>query len=152
MACYLTGDGTTSWFHLGPSLYAQAIAWVEEFRAAGEGLPTYVVESFVRSTSCPCSRSERAFATFDKYWRKVVGNCASLAVRLGRHIGEMGDIRARHVTERRARNIEDASAGPVRRIALRMSQDEGEGVGAARVRDYRGGAFVEDRRRLYSCT
>ena len=32
-ACHRTGDGNKRWFHLGPSLYAQAIAWVEECRA-----------------------------------------------------------------------------------------------------------------------
>ena len=55
-----------------------------------------------------------------------------------------GDIETRLVTEQRANNIEDASAGHVRRIALKMFQDVGEGVGNASVREYRGGAIVED--------
>ena len=78
--------------------------------------------------------------------RKSLETCASLAVRLRLRIGELGDIEAWHVTKRRANNIEDALAGSVRRIALKMLQDVGEGVGDASVREYRGGAFREDRR------
>ncbi|CAM9094088.1 unnamed protein product [Ascophyllum nodosum] len=75
--CHRTGYGTKRWIHLGPSLYTKAFAWFEQCRAAGEGLPTYVVESFVPSTSCLCLRSDCFFATFDKYRRKVPGNmCA----------------------------------------------------------------------------
>ena len=54
------------------------------------------------------------------------------------------DIEAWLVTERRANDIEDTSAEHVRRIALKMLQDIGEGVGDASVREYHNGAFGED--------
>ena len=40
--------------HLGPDLRDDAITWVAECRAAGAGLPTAVVKSFVPSESCLC--------------------------------------------------------------------------------------------------
>ncbi|CAM9469481.1 unnamed protein product, partial [Ascophyllum nodosum] len=214
--------------------------------AAGEGLPTCIVESFVPSTSCLCSRSDCFFAYFTKYRRKIHRNmcvpCGStksslwrnggvraeqyqlffegagrnradggmlktkrvltaesticnpchmafhkyvtspgrhptarelLAAPVGpqlpqgiervknavkRHVYEAlaagkvvcsEDIEARLVTERRANNIEDASAGHVRRYALKILQDVGEGVGDVSVREYRDGAFGEDRRKIF---
>ena len=73
-ACHRTGDDIKRWKHLGPSLYAQAVEWFEQCRAAGEGLPTCIVESFVPSTSCLCSRSDCFFAYFTKYRRKIHRN------------------------------------------------------------------------------
>ena len=245
-ACHRTEDGINIWRHLGPSMYAEAIAWFEQCRAAGEGLPTCVVESFVPSTSCLCSRNDCFFAYFNKYRGKVPENkcvpCGStksvrwrsggaraeqyqlffegagrnradggmlktkeiitadstlcnpchmafhsyltspgrhptakelLAAPVGpqlpqgsaraknavkRHVYEAlaagkvvcsEDIEARLVTERRANNMEDASAGYARKIALKMLQDVGEGVGDACVREYRDGAFGEDSRKVF---
>ncbi|CAM9114542.1 unnamed protein product [Ascophyllum nodosum] len=219
------------------------MAWFEQCRAAGEGLPVCVVESFVPSTSCLCLRSDCFFSAFEKYRRKIVGNmcvpCGStkaaywrigggraeqyqlffegagrnradggmlktkevitagsticnpchmafhnhvtsperrptakelLAAPVGpqlpqgstraksavkRHVYEAlaagkvvcsEDIETRLVTERRANNIQDASAGHVRRITLKMLKDVGEGVADASVRVYRGGAFGDDKR------
>ena len=242
-ACHRTGDDNKRWKHLGPSLYAQAVEWFEQCRAAGEGLPTCVVESFVPSTSCLCSRSDCFFANFAKHRSKITRNmcvpCGSttssqwrngggraeqyqlffegagrnradggmlktkqvltaesticnpchmafhnyvtspgrhptarelLAAPVGpqlpqgiervknavkRHVYEAlaagkvvcsKDIETKLVAERRANNIEDASAGHIRRCALKILQDVGEGVGDVSVREYRGGAFGEDSR------
>ena len=53
-ACHRPEDGTKRWIHLGPLVHEQAMAWFEQCREAEEGLPVWVVESFVPSTSCLC--------------------------------------------------------------------------------------------------
>ncbi|CAM9506323.1 unnamed protein product [Ascophyllum nodosum] len=244
--CHRTGHGSKRWNHLGPNLLVQAIAWVKECRAAGEGLPTCVVGSYVPSTSCLCSRRDCFYRTLGNKRQRAVGNmcvpCGSTKVAYWRNVGERAehyqlffegagsdrtkdgilktkeviaaessichpchmayydyvtltgrlptskellavsvgpqlpqgsartksavkrhvyealvagkvvcseDIEARLVTERRANNIEDASAGHLRRIAQKMLHEVGEGVGDACVRECRDGAFGEDRRKTF---
>ena len=48
--------------HLGLDLRDDAITWVAECRAAGAGLPTAVVKSFVPSESCLCRCYSHRFA------------------------------------------------------------------------------------------
>ena len=50
-ACHRTSN---RWKHLGPDLLDDAIAWANECRAAGVGLPRAVVKSFVPSEACLC--------------------------------------------------------------------------------------------------
>ncbi|CAM9236144.1 unnamed protein product [Ascophyllum nodosum] len=55
------------WHHLGPSYLEDAIIWVGECRAAGGGLPTAVVESFVPSGACLCSSGDCFLANLRKH-------------------------------------------------------------------------------------
>ena len=244
-ACHRTGHGWSRWNHLGPDLRAQAVAWVEECRAVGEGLPTCVVGSFVPSAACLCSSADCFYAAFIAYRRadeNICVPCGSTNTVYWRSGGELAehyqlffkgaggdrteggmlktkevitaessicnpchmayyqyvtsterlptakellaasvgpqlpqgsararravkrqvyealaagkvvcseDIETRLVTERRANNIEDASAGHVRGIVQKMLQEVGEGVGDACVREYRDGAVGEDRRKTF---
>ena len=50
-ACHRTSN---RWTHLGPNLLDDAIAWANECRAVGAGLPRAVVKSFVPSEACLC--------------------------------------------------------------------------------------------------
>ena len=66
-ACHRTSP---RWYHLGPNLRDDAIAWVQDCRAAGAGLPTVVVKSFVPSGACLCSSGDCFFANLRKYREK----------------------------------------------------------------------------------
>ena len=55
------------WYYLGPIVLDDAIRWVRECRAAGAGLPTAVVESFVPSGACLCSSGDCFLANLRKY-------------------------------------------------------------------------------------
>ena len=66
-ACHRTSP---RWYHLGPSVRGDAVAWVQECRAVGAGLPTAVVKSFVPSGACLFSWSDCFFLTLKKYREK----------------------------------------------------------------------------------
>lgn len=66
-ACHLPTPGLPSWKHLGPNLRNAAIAWVQECREAGEGMPECVVASFVPSGACLCVRGECFYLAFRRH-------------------------------------------------------------------------------------